>query len=685
MKKSKICAILMVVLVAATLLAAFPMTASAAEATQSATKISSMEELVSGQYVVVVNSGKSMGLYENNWVLPQDVTVTDNTISDLTGVYTWTLTVNKETADVYVTLTDANGVTVKPKGGNNNGIVTGTYEWKVEFSSNDGTFRFLGTGSDTVILASNTTKTSGENRFRGYKSTTVSGDAKTYPSYMSLYKVNGNVTTEIEYVSIADARAAAEDATVYTEGTVIFKSGSELAIYDPQANIGIRLVSSDDISGISVGDKIKVVGTRDTYYSQVRLKDVTIKETSADGDDYSHKLVTIADLIADTEFAYESTPVRLENVKVTDIESNGSVVISDGTNTVKIFKAPALDGIEEGNIINVNNAIAERYNDNTRILIASASDVELVAECICIVDQALAEFTEYDEQAATCMVEGKKAYKVCNDCGAKYYADGTPVENDDDLVIPTTEGEHVIVLDETKWSYGSDHHWKACACGEKFEYAEHDDLYCTICDFYKTGVYYDETKDGYYFLEYTGKLLTGKFYVTQNASNGLVEAGWYYADESGKFYNKEVVEIDGKLYYFENGQGANGIHLVDGSYYCSLWTGEVRTGKIYVTADSINGLEGFKSGWYYTDDNGAFYDKAFVEIAEEDATYYFEKGQGISNGVHLITVEEVEKFFCFDHRGRLRTGRFYITVASTNGIEGFNGWHTTDESGAIID
>jgi hypothetical protein len=78
-------------------------------------------------------------------------------------------------------------VTIKPKGGNQNGVSSGDYSWTWAFEN--GTITFAGVGEDTVMLACNT-GSSGANRFRGYKLTTLSGNyAHEYHSNFTLYKL----------------------------------------------------------------------------------------------------------------------------------------------------------------------------------------------------------------------------------------------------------------------------------------------------------------------------------------------------------------------------------------------------------------------------------------------------------------------------------------------------------------
>ena len=157
-------------------------------------KVTSADQFTTGQYVMTVSTGYAPGVYENKWVTAAQPVVSGNTVTDTAGAV-WTLTVNGSN----VTLTDANGASIKPKGGNNNGIDTGDYEWAWSF--NNGTFKFAGVGSDTVILASNTStdpQYGGFNRFRGYKTTTISGSPSSYPCEFTLYKLSETTGEEPE-------------------------------------------------------------------------------------------------------------------------------------------------------------------------------------------------------------------------------------------------------------------------------------------------------------------------------------------------------------------------------------------------------------------------------------------------------------------------------------------------------
>ena len=134
-------------------------------------QITSADELTTGKYVLVDDKGYAPTVLDGSWILAEAVTA-DGSITAPAANLVWDITVEGNT----VKLTDSNGVTIAPKGGNNNGIVSGDYSWSV--TCENGTFRFFGQGSDTVVLASNK---GSANKFRGYKTNTVNNYPDSYP------------------------------------------------------------------------------------------------------------------------------------------------------------------------------------------------------------------------------------------------------------------------------------------------------------------------------------------------------------------------------------------------------------------------------------------------------------------------------------------------------------------------
>ena len=220
-------------------------------------KITSAEDFVSGTYVMVVEGGYAMGALDGTWVSVVQPEISGDQVTDAKGGI-WTLTVNGSS----VQITDSNGASIKPKGGNNNGIASGSYDWAWSFDEATQTFTFAGTGSDTVKLASNASEDpayGGFHKFRGYKNTTISGKPSQYPCNFTLYavveeKVESKLPAEGEQVviynldaqgvlgaendtqSIENVPGYVEEGTFIAEnGAVVFtvsKSGSYYRFYN---------------------------------------------------------------------------------------------------------------------------------------------------------------------------------------------------------------------------------------------------------------------------------------------------------------------------------------------------------------------------------------------------------------------------------------------------------------------
>lgn len=347
------------------------------------TKVTSLEDLTTGQYVMVVSNGYAPGVYEDKWLTTGQPTIDGETI---TGASLWTITVNGSSAK----LTDSNGVTVKPKNGNSNGIEPGDYDWAV--SCTDGTFRFAGTGSDTTTLACNT-QTTGNNpanyRFRAYKNTTISNNPDTYPADFTLYKLDGDTPDpgpdpDDGIVTIAEALAA-EDGTadLTVKGVVTLVDGSNLYVQDATGGICVR--TSATPSDVSLGDTIIGTGKRATYNGLPQLGSSTYELSS--GLKLEAEKTTIGALSSEDICTY----VKLSGLEITEVyDNNGkytspNITLSDGENTIQLYKA-VINKNEEGaweyavgDIVDVTAAVGI-YNTTFQLRNTLASEIQHTAE-----------------------------------------------------------------------------------------------------------------------------------------------------------------------------------------------------------------------------------------------------------------------------------------------------------------
>lgn len=224
-------------------------------------------QLTSGKYVLVTDGGYAPNVLDGTWISFAQPTISGDTITDAKGAV-WTLTVNGSS----VTLTDPNGVSVAPKGGNNNGIKSGSYSWA--WSASNGGFIFKGTGSDTVRFAQNT-DTSGGNQFRGYKETTTTGSyAAKYPSVFTLYKLSedsgsGGSTPTCTHskTEVRNASGATCTANGYTGDTYCADCGVKLSSGSTISATGHKDTNTDnkcDACGASMNTTTEGTSTPST-------------------------------------------------------------------------------------------------------------------------------------------------------------------------------------------------------------------------------------------------------------------------------------------------------------------------------------------------------------------------------------------------------------------------------------
>ena len=360
--------LLAIFLVALMLVSMLPVTAAAADEGVYK-KISSMDELTTGKYVMILDTGYAPGSLDGTWVTAVQPSVTDGSVTDpTTGV--WTLTVSGSS----VKLTDANGVSIAPKGGDSNGIKSGEYNWEVRVEG--GKFSFYGTGTDTVTFASNK---GSENKFRAYKNTTINAG---YPYEFTLYKLEGGSTEpEPGTVSIAEALAGANGTEFTVKGVVTLLDGKNVYIQDSTG--GICLYFKSTPSGISLGDTVIGTGKKAEFKGLPELTNATLQKSSG------MKLSAAAKTIGELTTADICTYVKISNVEVTEVfDDSGSysapniTVEDDRGKTIQIYKAVVgKDGdgwkVKVGDRLNVTAAVGV-YNGTFQLRTTLESEIEVL-------------------------------------------------------------------------------------------------------------------------------------------------------------------------------------------------------------------------------------------------------------------------------------------------------------------
>ena len=266
--------------------------AMAEETTQTYTKVTSAAELTTGKYVLVTDTDYAPDYFDSGWVLATQPSVVGGKIENPTaGV--WTLTVDTDG----VVMTDAKGTSIAPKGGNTNGIQSGSYKWAASFA--DGKFTFAGTGEDTVTLASNA---SSNHKFRGYKNETIAKQPGGYPCNFTLYKLETAPARENGVVAIEDIQNGdtvvifnpANGKTLSTEYSGFYNKGTDVTLEKgkltgwTEADLWTVGINEDGTFTFAAKDGQKL--SMDTDYTSTPLGKAndTWKVTAVDGKDATY-------------------------------------------------------------------------------------------------------------------------------------------------------------------------------------------------------------------------------------------------------------------------------------------------------------------------------------------------------------------------------------------------------------
>ena len=229
---------LLSVVLAAALFSLFRLPAGAATVYQ---EITGMEELTSGQYVLVTPLGDAPGILlgEDFVISATKPTFTGDTVA---AGAEWNLTVTENG----VILTDAHGVSAAPMEGDRNGIAAGTYEWQVLWDGEY--FSFHGcNGSEPVTLVSDTLL---ENDFLACRDVDIEEAPDSYVSIFTLYR-RMEVQDDPEPEELEEPGEVVETSpsvTVLPEGGTI-RAGEEITLTceDESADI-YYAVSADGVN-----------------------------------------------------------------------------------------------------------------------------------------------------------------------------------------------------------------------------------------------------------------------------------------------------------------------------------------------------------------------------------------------------------------------------------------------------
>ena len=260
---------------------------------------------------------------------------------------------------------------------------------------------------------------------------------------------NSNVasaTYTIESViTIAEARALANNEYGCVQGIVTFIDGRNVYVQDETAGIDLYLNSGTVPSGLALGDKVQAYGKKTVYYGLIELTSINGSEASqfsiiSTGNTLPLAEKTIAEILADhagTQML-QSTRVQIVNAIIGTINTSSNTTLTQGENTLNIYKIPALDSISEGDAVDVIGVVGCHTNPQLRVALAAdvtKHETPMQQVATPTFTPAAGEYTEAQNVEIACTTEGATIY---------YTLDGT-----DPTVNSTAYTTAIAVSDST--------------------------------------------------------------------------------------------------------------------------------------------------------------------------------------------------------------------------------------------
>lgn len=185
-------------------------------------------------------------------------------------------------------------------------------------------------------------------------------------------------------ITIAEARALANNEYAMVQGVVTLIDGRNVYIQDATAGIDLYLNANTVPDALAQGDMVLAYGKKTEFHGLVELTGIdgsNAEEFSilSSGNQLPLAVKTIEEILADAADAnaLQSTRLQIENALVGAINYNGNTPISQGSNTLNIYKLPEVPGLQEGDNITVIGVVG--YYDNPQLRVNSAADVTISA------------------------------------------------------------------------------------------------------------------------------------------------------------------------------------------------------------------------------------------------------------------------------------------------------------------
>ena len=181
-------------------------------------------------------------------------------------------------------------------------------------------------------------------------------------------------------ITIAEARALAVNEYALVQGIVTFIDGRNVYVQDATGGICLFLNNNTVPSELALGDMVQAYGKRANYNGLAELSNINGGNSDefvilSSGNTLPLVVKTIAEINEGGADALQCTRVKIEEATIGAINTSGNTPLTQGENSINIYKVPELTNIEEGNEVDVIGVVG--YFNAAQIRVAYASDVVL--------------------------------------------------------------------------------------------------------------------------------------------------------------------------------------------------------------------------------------------------------------------------------------------------------------------
>jgi len=221
-------------------------------------------------------------------------------------------------------------------------------------------------------------------------------------------------------ITIAAARALEVNEYALVQGIITFIDGRNVYVQDETAGIDLFLNNNTVPSGLALGDKVQAYGKKTLYNGLVELSGINGGDASqfsviSTGNTLPLAEKTIAEILTDhagTQML-QSTRVKIVEATIGTINTSGNTPLTQGENTINIYKVPALDSISAGDAVDVVGVVGCFNNPQLRVAVASdvtIHETPMLTVATPTLSPAGGEYTEAQTVTVACATEGASIY-----------------------------------------------------------------------------------------------------------------------------------------------------------------------------------------------------------------------------------------------------------------------------------